>query len=317
MNPTHLYRLSDDQKLRYAVQPDNIPYFHAMVMDSYELPQSVTNTSLRFWLNNLTKSFDTHWHTYVELLVPIEGTYDIVINNIEYTLQEGDIMIIPSGVLHSIQTDTSGYRFIFLFEMDPFMGFQNQQQLRALLTYPIHITYKTHPDFYPKAMGLINRAAEEYWSRDRSYKELSIYSLLMELFAEYGNYRNSRVNQVPVPDSTSHDLAMRLDLVYHYVDQHLSDKIQLEDAAKVANYSLYHFSRIFKESTGQTFSDYLRQARIKAAQQLLQQADTQIIQIAHECGFASLSTFNRTFRSVTGSTPSEYRSLNAKKLSQL
>lgn len=309
MNPTHLYRLTEEEKELYAVQPDNISFFELKMHDEFEVSQSVKGTSLRFWLNDLDADYSVHWHTTVELIVPVEGSYTVVANNVTYELAEGDIMIIPSGMLHSIQSRPAGYRFVFLFEMDPFLGFQNHQHIRSLLTYPLHITADTHPEFYPTAVSLIKEAAAEYWSKERTYKELSIYSILIKLLAEYGNYRTKQMGLVKIPANTTPDLSIRLNRVYQYIDDHLSENIQLEDAAKIANYSLYHFSRIFKESTGQTFSDYLRHVRIKHAQQLLQQNDAQITWIAHECGFSSLSTFNRTFRSVTGSTPSEYRSL--------
>lgn len=309
MNPSELYRLTDEQKKRYAVQPDNIPYFETKMNDEWELSQTLKNTSLRFWLNDLTAAYPTHWQTSVELIVPLENTYTVATNNRVYELNEGDIMLIPSGMLHNIENAPEGYRFIFLFELDAFAGLQNFQYIRALLSNPIVITNDTHPELYPTAISLVMEAAAEYWATDRSYKELTIYSILMKLLAEYGNYRMKLTDLSKNTANTPQELSLRLNTVYQFINDHLSENIQLEDAAKVANYSLYHFSRIFKESTGQTFTNYLRQMRVKAAQQLLQKKEAQIIWIAHECGFSSIATFNRTFRSVTGSTPSEYRSL--------
>ncbi|MBQ0001701.1 MAG: helix-turn-helix transcriptional regulator [Clostridiales bacterium] len=309
MNPSDLYTLTPEQKAAYSVQPDHISSFETKMHDEYEISQSVKGTSLRFWLNDLNEDFTMHWQTTIELILPVEKEYTVVANNTSYHLNPGDIFIIPPGIPHSIKSVPEGYRFVFLFEMDPLTRFQNYQHIRALLTNPSIITADTHPELYPTAISLIMEAAREYWSPDRYYKELIIYSILMKLLAEYGNYRIHRTESIKAPTNTPHELALRLNRVYQYIDDHLSENIQLEDAAKIANYSIYHFSRLFKESTGQTFSEYVRHVRIKAAQQLLQQVDTQIIWIAHECGFSSLSTFNRTFRSVTGSTPSEYRSL--------
>lgn len=309
MNPHSLFELTAEQKADYAVQPDNILDFSTKMKDEYELSQSVKGTSLRFWLNSQNTEFPIHWQTTLEIILPLESTYDVIANNTTYHLQEGDILIIPSGTLHSIPSAPKGCRFIFLFEIDPLIGFQNYQQLRSLLTYPILITSDTHPDLYPTAVSLIFEAAREYWAKDhRPYKEISIYAILMRLLAEYGNDRMKRMD-FSQKTNTPHELSLRMNRVYQYINDHLSENIQLEDAARVANYSLYHFSRIFKESSGQTFSDYVRHIRIRTAQQLLQKLDAQIIWIAHECGFSSISTFNRTFRSVTGTTPSEYRSL--------
>ena len=67
------------------------------------------------------------------------------------------------------------------------------------------------------------------------------------------------------------------------------------------------FSRYFRKTMGNTFTDFLNGLRIAKACQLLQQTDQYISSICYEVGFRNLANFNRRFASVKGVTPSEYR----------
>ena len=84
------------------------------------------------------------------------------------------------------------------------------------------------------------------------------------------------------------------------------------DMASYAGFSKFHFSRLFKQYTKDTFTDYLNQRRIRAAEELLAAPppDTSITEIAMRCGFSSISTFNRLFKQLKNCTPGEFRALN-------
>jgi AraC-like DNA-binding protein/ligand-binding sensor protein len=93
-----------------------------------------------------------------------------------------------------------------------------------------------------------------------------------------------------------------------YVASHLSDRIKLTNIARVLNTSPFHFCRTFKQATGRTFVEYLSRVRIDRAKILLRNHGLRISEIAYEVGFQTLTHFNRTFRKLVGSSPTEYRS---------
>jgi len=99
----------------------------------------------------------------------------------------------------------------------------------------------------------------------------------------------------------------RLEKVFGYVEENYYRNIGLEEIARVANYSPYHFTRFFKESTGMTFNDYLNSFRIKKVERLLLDMDLTITEVAYKAGFNSIKTFNRVFKKLKGCSPSEYR----------
>jgi len=83
--------------------------------------------------------------------------------------------------------------------------------------------------------------------------------------------------------------------------------IQLSDAAACAGLSKAHFSHVFHRETGVTFTHYVQSCRIEEAKHLLAETDKSITELCFECGFNSLTHFNRIFRSGAGCSPSQYR----------
>jgi len=73
--------------------------------------------------------------------------------------------------------------------------------------------------------------------------------------------------------------------------------------------STAHLSRVFHESTGLTVTEYLSRFRVEHARNRLQRQEKSITEIAFDCGFQSISQFNRTFKKVTGFAPSRMRTV--------
>jgi transcriptional regulator GlxA family with amidase domain len=95
--------------------------------------------------------------------------------------------------------------------------------------------------------------------------------------------------------------------IYEYVSKNFQQKIELDEAAKVANMSKTAFCRFFKSKTQKTFSEFLNEMRINYAQKLLAEGKLTVAQIAYECGFNSPSYFNKQFKAKTGYAPLEVR----------
>jgi AraC family transcriptional regulator len=92
-----------------------------------------------------------------------------------------------------------------------------------------------------------------------------------------------------------------------YIQAHLAQDLSLESMATVAAMSAYHFSRLFKQSTGLAPHQYLLTCRIERAKPLLKQGDLTIAQIARIVGFSSQSHFGYHFKRLTGVTPRQFR----------
>jgi len=95
--------------------------------------------------------------------------------------------------------------------------------------------------------------------------------------------------------------------VREYVQVHLNESIDLSMLAAVAELSMNHFAREFKQSAGVTPHHYLIQKRIERAQQMLAQTDLSLAEIAYAVGFSDQGHLARHFRGLLGTTPREFR----------
>ncbi|MDR6816442.1 AraC family transcriptional regulator [Neorhizobium sp. 2083] len=119
-----------------------------------------------------------------------------------------------------------------------------------------------------------------------------------------GNYTVDRWRpSIPAPSLDPR----RLKRVLDFIEAKLGDEIALEDLAREACLSPFHFSRLFHETTGLPPHRYVIEHRIRAAQSMLVSGDSTIAEIALDTGFGSQANFARTFRKVTGMTPRQYR----------
>jgi AraC-like DNA-binding protein len=92
-----------------------------------------------------------------------------------------------------------------------------------------------------------------------------------------------------------------------FINERKGEDMSLNDVAKVVNMSTFHFCKMFKKSTGLTFTEYLSLVRIAKAKNLLLNPNLRVSEIAYEVGFQSLTHFNRIFRKMVGESPSQYR----------
>ncbi len=100
----------------------------------------------------------------------------------------------------------------------------------------------------------------------------------------------------------------RMNKVYEFVMKNFQQKIPLSAVASIASMTCTSFSRYFKSRVNQSFSDFLKEIRIEYACKLLKEDKMNIDRICFECGFQSLTNFNKQFKAVTGKQPHQYRS---------
>ncbi|WP_370775112.1 AraC family transcriptional regulator [Holdemania massiliensis] len=99
----------------------------------------------------------------------------------------------------------------------------------------------------------------------------------------------------------------RLNASLNYIEEHLTEAIEIDDLAQIACCSSYHYQRMFTYIAGIPLSEYLRRRRMSIAAVELQQSEIKIIDLALKYGYNSPTAFNRAFQSVHGIAPSAVR----------
>lgn len=92
-----------------------------------------------------------------------------------------------------------------------------------------------------------------------------------------------------------------------YVHGHHGEPLTSDKVARQVNVSRQHFCKLFRDTTGMTFTQYLSRVRVEMAQHMLREPTRRVGEIAYDCGFESISQFNRAFRTHLGTTPSAWR----------
>ncbi|WMT40862.1 helix-turn-helix domain-containing protein [Paenibacillus sp. D2_2] len=98
-----------------------------------------------------------------------------------------------------------------------------------------------------------------------------------------------------------------IETVLHYIEQHYDDDLSQPMMAELAGMPASHFSHIFKEELGMTFSDYLIAYRMEKAKELLASTDMKVAEIAEKLRYNNSQNFIRVFKRIHGSTPGDFR----------
>ncbi|MCQ2506254.1 MAG: AraC family transcriptional regulator [Lachnospiraceae bacterium] len=265
------------------------------------------NTTMRIWYNNIPTCYQMHWHNSIEITIPENNYYDMVTPNKTYRLQPGEIMIVPSGYLHACNAPETGTRFIHLFDISLLQKMSGFARLQPILANPLIITKMTHPMIYDDVMQGLAAIRDEYFNQSDFY-ELTIMSMLINIFTKIGinHQQDSNFFQDEKPTLQKRYIA-EFNALLEHIDTHYMDDLNLEDTATKMGFSKYHFSRLFKTYTNFTFCDYVNFRRLKVCEELLENPNLSITEVAMQSGFPSISTFNRLFLEAKGCSPSEFR----------
>ena len=283
------------------------------INSTHELVAYHNDTIIRIWRNVESRGFKPHWHSSIEMILPVENYYDVKITNKDYRINPGEILIIPPRELHELVAPPDGVRFIFQFNINVMAQLKGFASIQSMLSKPLHITKDSHPLIYNEVYQTLLDMCKEYISGN-PYSELSIFSLLIKmLIALYENHIQTTDLFQNVNINKHQEYVTKFGNLLDYIDTHYTEDLTLEDMADIIGFSKYHFSRLFKQYTNFTFCDYLKHRRIQAAEMLLEQPEYSITEVALQAGFPSISTFNRIFKEYKNCTPTEFRNMMAKR----
>lgn len=269
-------------------------------------------SGIRLHHNVQPEDYPLHWHTAMEIIMPIKNEYTVVIDDKPHTFGEGDIWITPPGTLHKLispRNDT-GERLIMLFDYALICNVKGMDSLiHSLQPYGL-IRQEEYPELNERLRVYLNEISKEYDNK-MPFTEACIYALMINFFAALGRANFNAGEKFPGITSSKQLLYIEKFMnVCNYITEHCTENITVDDLADIAGFSKFHFSRLFKQFSGVSCCEYLTQKRIAHAETLLIQPNISITEAAMRSGFGSLSTFNRIFKTAKNCTPSEYKSLN-------
>jgi AraC family transcriptional regulator len=149
------------------------------------------------------------------------------------------------------------------------------------------------------------RLASENNFDDEQWIEEELYLLLTNMLKVHRKVSETIEKLPSVKRSTKLEIYRRLDLSKEFIENNIGNDINIEDMAKVACLSTYHFIRLFKSVYDMTPHKYLSSRRLEKSMTLLLRGNLSITDVCFEVGFKSLSSFSWLFKQRYGLYPEE------------
>ena len=131
------------------------------------------------------------------------------------------------------------------------------------------------------------------------------YQAIVRLLTFFAEQLSTLTNQIMLEKNKAEPLMVRK--AREYITLNRTKALSLAHVAKASGASVFHFCRVFKKTTGLTFTDYVARVRLEDAKTELLNPDRRVSEIAYNVGFQSLTQFNRVFKRVFGQSPTEFR----------
>lgn len=247
--------------------------------------------------------FGPHWHSEVEVLTCLNGEVTVRVENRNYPLLPGQVLIIPGNEAHQFFVSIQPCQLMIqkfgysLLDSD-FTHIQSSCQYFRLEDGP-EVLCEPLRKLLECLLADGKITQENEWKM-RAYITLLAYGL-----------RNTPSAYRPSENQVSR--TRRLVGIYpalDYVKDHYQENISLDDVAKLTGYAKTYFCKHFKRVTGVSFHQYLNRYRISIACLLLADPGLSVTNIAEMTGFSSAKLFCRIFKETTNMTTSQYQRLS-------
>lgn len=250
-----------------------------------------------------------HFHDYYEIYYLLDGERHYFINNKTFLIKRGDLVLINSNDLHrTIDVGSPSHKRVLLYFQKNFISSNKNnycELLKKIFENGNHVI-RLPSNEQDMVEALLNNMLDEASLKQTGYM-LRLQSLLGELLVSTARFIETSVFSRFDYLSPVHRKVSEIVL---YINQNYMEPLTLDNLSENFFISKYHLSRIFKETTGFSFIEYLNSVRVREAQIFLKDEKEKIIDIAQKVGYGSISHFGRVFKATTGVSPHEYRKNN-------
>lgn len=240
---------------------------------------------------------EQHHHQIYQILYAMEDEGNVTLNGKSYPFNQDHVAFIPPFSEHAITAHSKLVVLILEFGGDALDRdirdhlidhyFEQAELIKLNLFEANEIRQILRKMLYEQAMG-----------RFINFLAMKVY-LAELLFILARSQEEPEIRDANV---------LRADRIRRYIDTHYFNVMNASDISSKLGISTRHVNTIFKDQYGMTPIQYLAKVRMEKAKKLLIETDKDIVSICFEVGFESLSTFYRTFKHDTQTSPKKYRS---------
>lgn len=252
---------------------------------------------------------DSHFHNYIELTMVLRGGLTYTLAGRQYHLGSRDFIFSNPYEIHAInqiaddtnliilEIETNSYKPLFSSDESLFFRWDETYNNRNL-------------DFYHNITTSIRNIITASINQEPAWLARAgqdIISILIAIYEQCENYSYNSKSLSNIEYQTQ-----KASEIMEYLNAHYMEPISLQVLSEVVHLSAPYISKLFKETFGVGFLEYLNQLRVQKSIPALENTSDYILDIALSVGFNNAKTYGRAFQQVMGVTPSEYRSSHAK-----
>lgn len=229
-------------------------------------------------------SFPAHLHRGFELISVLDGEMEVTVDKKQYSLSQGKAVLVFPDQVHALHTPEHSSHILCIFSPQLVRAYGGVYRGKV----PCDPVFSLENSYVARLLWL-----------KTDQNELRVKGLLYSLCAEFDATAVYRKQQ-----GSQDDLLRK---IFRFVEEQYSGDCSLSALAEQTAYHSVYLSRYFKQATGLPFTEHVNRYRVNEAAYRLRNSSKKILDIAYECGFDSLRSFNRNFRNIMGMTPNEYR----------
>lgn len=236
-------------------------------------------------------SLPPHSHELAHFCLVLNGSYTERLGGKSEERRPSTLIFYPPDTVHAESSHTGGRHF--LIEIEP-SRFAHLRDVETFANGPVVIRAQSQ-------LWITSRLVHEFRNRD-ALSLLALESLALELTISAA--RNGRTSK--------HSHPRWLIRVKDALAATFLEPPRLEELASIVNVHPVHLARAFHRFERCTISEYVRRLRIDHARRRMTTSDDSLAEIALASGFGDQSHFSRSFKRVTGLTPTQFRDLNSR-----
>ena len=260
---------------------------------------------------------DTESHDFWELVYADKGDLICQADGREVILKEGEVLFHKPNEAHSLKADGRRAPNVFIISFDckneavRFFEGKVMKLDKSLLSFIFAIIEESRSTFdlpYSdpdlKMMKLLDSPVLGGQQVIKNYLEILLISLM----------RNESVKEKSEAIFLPRDqFDERIsDQVTAYMQEHLNEKLSVSDVCVALHYNKSYIFKQFKKTTGCSMMAYFVRLKVERAKQLLRETAMPIAEISDSLSFDNPNYFSKTFKKITGYTPSTYRKMRKK-----
>jgi AraC-like DNA-binding protein/mannose-6-phosphate isomerase-like protein (cupin superfamily) len=231
------------------------------------------------------------------LIYCTEGKGQVQIEKKQYRLKPDDLIVIPAGSSHNYAADEKDSWTIYWIH---FKGTIANAIVDTMITQ-----FKGHHHSITYQLKRLELFDDIYGNLERGYGNDNVCYANMCLWHFLSSFLYDEKFNLPEKKQSKQDNIIEPSI--NFMQQHLSEMLQLSDIANFVNLSVPHYSFLFRQKTGFAPIEYFNQLKIQKACQFLIFTDLRIKEIAEQLGIDDPYYFSRMFTRLMGVSPKEYR----------